>query len=113
MKELYSPSNEAELMIIRSILDSEGIVYRVLNDNFGSMEVGPLPIRYFNAKKIMVEEGQFETAKELLADYLEKTGSGGGDGEIEEYSLSDKVRMALEALLPDWIMSGRKRRNRS
>ncbi len=111
MKELYSPNNETELMIIRSILDSERIDYRVLNDNFGSMEVGPLPIRFFNAKMIMVEESQFETAKELLTDYLEKTG-GGRESGIEEYSLCDKVRMAVEALLFDWIMPGRKRRDK-
>lgn len=36
MKELYSPTNSAELVLIKSILDEEGIDYYMRNENFGS-----------------------------------------------------------------------------
>ena len=107
MVELYSPQNEPELALLRSILDAEEIEYYVKNDMFGSMEVG-LPIRLFNKKTIMVRDDRHERAKELLADYLKNTG-----GEKEEpgvkYSTFDKVRMVLEFFLFGWIMPGRKR----
>ncbi len=102
---LYSPQNEIESSLLKSILDSEGISYFVRNDNFGSLEVGP-HIGLFNAKMIKVQDDQYEKAKELLTDYLEKTHQ-----EIEEplrkYSLFDKIRMVIEFLLFNWVMPGK------
>ena len=102
---LYSPQNEIELSIIKSILDSENISYFVGNDNFGSLEVGPR-IGLFNAKMIKVQDDQYENAKELLRDYREKTYK-----QIEEplkkYSLFDKIRMVIEFLLFGWVMPGK------
>jgi len=107
MIELYSPQNEPELALLRSILDAEGIEYFVANDMFGSMEVG-LSIRLFNKKTIMVRDDQFERAKELLSDYMENTREK--DKVVRsKYSLFDKVRMVLEFLLFGWVMPGRKR----
>ena len=108
MIELYSPGSETELALIKSILDAEHIHYFVKNDHFGSLEVGPLPIRLFNAKMILVREDQFGIAKELLKDFLEKTESKAGKFK-DEYSFLDKVRMFLEFLLFGWIMRGSKR----
>lgn len=103
--DLYSPQNEIELSFLKSILDSEGISYFIRNDNFGSLEVGP-HIGLFNAKMIEVQDDQYEKAKELLTDYLEKTHQ-----QIEEplkkYSLFDKIRMVIEFLLFNWVMPGR------
>ena len=65
MKKLYSPENDSELAIIRSILDGEGIQYFVHNDHFGTLQVGP-QIDLFNAKTIMVSEDQYERAKEIV-----------------------------------------------
>ena len=62
---LYSPQNESELTLLKSILDSEGITYFVRNDNFGSLEVGPR-IGLFNAKMIEVQDDQLEEAKEMI-----------------------------------------------
>ncbi len=73
MINLYSPQNEVELALLKSILDSENVKYIVRNDNFGSLEVGPR-IGLFNAKMIVVQDDQYERAKELLVDYLDKTG---------------------------------------
>jgi hypothetical protein len=102
---LHSPQNESELSLIKSILDSESISYFVRNDNFGSLEVGP-HIGLFNAKMIQVQDDQYEKAKELLNDYLEKTHE-----QIEEpltkYSMFDKIRMVIEFLLFNWVMPGK------
>jgi len=90
---------------LKSILDAEGISYFIRNDNFGSLEVGPR-IGLLNAKMIEVRDDQYETAKELLTDYLEKTHE-----HIEEpckkYSMFDKIRMVIEFLIFGWIMPGK------
>jgi len=103
--QLYSPQNEVELTLLKSILDAEGISYFIRNDNFGSLEVGPR-IGLLIAKMIEVRDDQYETAKELLTDYLEKTHE-----HIEEpckkYSMFDKIRMVIEFLIFGWIMPGK------
>ena len=104
MLELYSPNNEVELAMLKSILDAEGINYFVRNEKFGSLEIGP-KIELFNKKMIMVQDDQYEKAKELLSDYLKST-----EEEFvplkEKYSFLDKLRMAIEFVLFGWIMPG-------
>jgi len=39
MKKLYSPENDSELAIIRSILDGEGIQYFVHNDHLAPLKL--------------------------------------------------------------------------
>ncbi len=102
---LYSPKNETELSLIRSILDSEEISYFVRNDNFGSLEVGP-HIGLYNAKMIQVQDDQYEKAKELLSDYIEKT-SVPIEDTFKGYSLFDKIRMAIEFFIFGWVMPGK------
>ena len=97
MINLYSPQNEVELALLKSILDAESINYFVRNDNFGSMEVGP-QIDLFNKKMIVVQDNQYESAKELLSDYLEKT-ENKIEGPEKTYTLYDKIRMTMEVLL--------------
>jgi hypothetical protein len=106
MINLYSPNNEIELAMIKSILDSEKINYFVKNENCGSLEVGP-QIALFNRRMIIVQDDQHERASELMADYLNETGRAEDKAE-EGYSLFDKIRMAIEVLLFGWLMPGRK-----
>lgn len=110
MIELYSPRNEVELALIKSILDAEEINYFVRNDKFGSMEIGP-QIGSFNTKMIMVQDDQYERARELLADYLDKTENKVEKSEVR-YSLFDKIRMVFELLLFGWFIPGRKINNK-
>lgn len=110
MIDLYSPQNEVELDLLKSILDSEGIKYFVGNDNFGSMQVGPRT-GLFNAKMIEVQDDHYERAKELLTDYLEKTKKNTEESE-EKYSLFDKIRMLFEVLAFGWIMPVEKNKGR-
>jgi hypothetical protein len=109
MIELYSPSNDAELAILKSILDAEEIDYFVRNERFGSMFVGPL-IDLYNKKTIFVQDDQHDRAKELLDDFLVDTEEDAG-GPDKGHSMFDKIRMAFEVLLFGWIMPGRKRKD--
>jgi hypothetical protein len=102
---LYSPKNETELSLIKSILDSEEISYFVRNDNFGSLEVGP-HIGLYNGKMIQVQDDQYEKAKELLSDYLEKTNVP-IENTLKNYSLFDKIRMVIEFFVFGWVMPGK------
>ena len=102
---LYAPQNEMELSLIKSILDSESIRYFVRNDNFGSLEVGP-NIGLFNGKMIKVQDDQYERSKELLSDFIEKT-KRPIENTLKEYSLFDKIRMAVEFLVFGWVMPGK------
>lgn len=40
MIKLYSPENEVQLAILKSLFEAEGIPIFVHNDNFGSMRSG-------------------------------------------------------------------------
>lgn len=111
MINLYSPNNEMELIMIKSLLDAEEINYFVKNENFGSMEAGP-QIALFNKRIIMVQDDQLERASELINDYLNKTAHE-EDEPGQGYSLFDKIRMAFEILLFGWLMPGKKSKRRS
>ena len=106
MINLYSPNNEVELAMIKSILDSEKINYFVKNENFGSLEVEP-QIALFNRRIIIVRDDQHGRALELIKDYLHETAHREDEAD-QKYSLFDKIRMAIEVLLFNWIMPGRK-----
>lgn len=69
MKKIYTPLDEVELAIIRSMLDSADIPYRVVNQYFGSLYIGPA-MGNLNSKPVMVPEQYFEEAKEILSGFL-------------------------------------------
>ncbi len=108
MKELYSPQNEVELALIKSILDAECINYFVRNDYFGSMRIGP-QIELLNNKLVLVQDDQYERARELLENYLTEKKEMPLNEE-PGYSLFDKVRIVFEYLLFGWFIPGRKRK---
>lgn len=109
MKNLYSPQNDSELVIIRSIFDAEGIYYYIRNDHFGSLKVGP-KIDLLNAKMIQVHEEQFGLASDLISDFLERSQKDTADA--NRYSPLDKLRMAIETLFFGWFMPGRFQKSR-
>ena len=96
---LYSPRNEVELALLKSILDSEHISYFVRNDNFGSLEVGPR-IGLYNGKMIQVESDKYERAGELLSDYLGTIEAKTTKSE-RKYSAPDIFRMLIEFIFSD------------
>ncbi len=70
MKKLYTPVDEAELAIIRSMLDSAGIPYKIINQYFGSLYIGPA-MGSLNSKPVMVHEEHFEEAREILSNFAD------------------------------------------
>ena len=110
MKKLYSPENDAELAIIKSVFESEGINYFVHNDHFGTLQIGP-KIDLFNAKTIMVQENQFEIAKELICEFLENIKDSETPNKLQ-YSWADKLRMVIETVLFTWFIPGKRHRRR-
>ncbi len=74
MKKIYSPSDEGELALIRSILDSAGIPYKLTNEYFGSLYAGPA-MGGINQRHILVEEKYIHEAQELLSHFIKKQNS--------------------------------------
>ena len=104
MHKLYSPDNDAELALIKSLLDGEGIQYLVHNDHFGTLRVGPR-IELLNTKTIMVAETQFDRAKEIIDDFLTNIQEPSKKAP-SNYTLRDKIRMVIEAMLFGWFVPG-------
>ena len=103
MKKLYKPENEMELSLLKSIFESEGIQYFVHNDHFGSLQIGP-QIDLFNARMIMVPENQYTKAKELLSAYIRSTQEDEPENFKSQYSLAEKIRIVIEAILFGWFV---------
>ena len=69
MKKFYIPSNESELVFIKSVLEADGVPFYVQNDNFGSLYSGAY-MSYFNAKTVMVPEEYYEDAKQIIQSVI-------------------------------------------
>lgn len=110
MIKLYSPDNESELALLKSLLEADGIHYYVLNDHFGTLKVGP-KIDLFNAKTIYVHEEHYEIAKDIIGDFTESIKDNSENGK-SRYSLPDKIRMVLETLLFSWFVPGNRWKKR-
>jgi len=111
MIKLYSPENESELALIKSLFEIEHINYYVLNDHFGTLKVGP-KIDLYNAKTIYVSEEDLNFAKDILLDFLESTKNGNKPFK-PQYSIPDKIRMVIETLVFGWFIPGNRwNRNR-
>jgi len=111
MIKLYSPENESELALIKSLFEIEHINYYVLNDHFGTLKVGP-KIDLYNAKTIYVSEEDLNFAKDILLDFLESTKNGNKPFK-PQYSIPDKIRMVIEMLVFGWFIPGNRwNRNR-
>ncbi|MFP3939087.1 MAG: hypothetical protein ACLF0P_02160 [Thermoanaerobaculia bacterium] len=108
MVELHSPAGEAELLLLRSVLDGAGLHYFVKGDLFGSLAVGP-QIDHYNRKTIYVHPEDHEEARALVAEFLSKT-SEPRRAAARDLRLGDVLRMVLEVLVFGWFMPGRRRR---
>jgi hypothetical protein len=102
VKKLYVPENEAELAVIKSLLDGERIKYFVQNDHFGY----PL----YNEKTIMVAEDQYDWAVAILNSFVTRDKAS----KVQEarHSLLGRIRMIFETLLLGWIMPGQRWRKK-
>jgi len=109
MIKLFSPENDAQLAVLRSIFEAEKIPVFVHNDLFGSLKTG-LQIDLLNRKTIMVHESDFERAQEIISDFLKniKSENDVGDFSSQNYSWFDKIRMIFEGIIFGWVMPGKK-----
>lgn len=108
MIKLFSPENEVQLALAKSLLEAEGIPFFVHNDHFGSLYVG-IQIEFLNRKTIMVDEAYEARAREVMADFLDNA-CPEPVPETGKYSVSDKLRMIAEGLLFGWVVPGKRRR---
>jgi len=69
MKKLYIPSDESELVFLKSVLEAGNVPFYVQNENFGSLYSGAY-MNYFNAKTIMVPEDYYDEAKEIIKSVI-------------------------------------------
>jgi putative signal transducing protein len=109
MIKLYSPENEVQLAILKSLFEAEGIPIFVHNDNFGSMRTG-IQIELLNQKTIMVSEQDYENARTVIRNFLGNIAETEQEQETTtaSYALFDKIRMVFEGLFFGWVMPGRK-----
>lgn len=70
MIKIFSPADEAELAVAKSMLESEGIPYHVKNEHFGSLYPG-IAIKYINAKTVYVPIDYKDDAIALLGNFIE------------------------------------------
>ncbi|HZC67899.1 MAG TPA: DUF2007 domain-containing protein [Nitrospirales bacterium] len=70
MTKLLIPRDENELMLIKSLLEGNGIDFLVQNEHFGGLYPG-LNIFPFNERIILVAEADFDRASLLAHDFLE------------------------------------------
>jgi hypothetical protein len=90
MKRLYTPSDESELVFLKSMFEASGMPYYVQNEHFGSMYSGPY-MSSLNAKTIIVPDDIFDDAKDLILSVKgdavfedERRGDGeGGESPLE------------------------------
>jgi hypothetical protein len=106
LRKLCAPENEAELAVIRGLLEGEKINFFVHNDYFGSLEIGP-NIHLYNRKTIMVSEDHYDRAIEIISSFVAST-KGGKTHLRPRHSLIDKIRMIFEVVFFNWVMPGRK-----
>ena len=107
MRELYSPDSEPELSLLKSVLEEAEVRYFVHNEAFGSLLAGP-QIALYNSKTIYVHDHDYDEARDLLFEYLDKTRTARRRSRHRAYKLRDKLRMLLEFLVFGWFLPGRR-----
>ena len=103
MEKIFDPQNEAELAVVKSLFEAEGIQYFVQNDNFGSILVGP-QISNYNVKTILVPGEYADRARDIVAELRKR------DTRIESTTtFADRLRMIFETAIFSWFVPGRHR----
>jgi hypothetical protein len=69
MTKLLVPRDENELMVIKSLLESDGIPFQIQNEHFGGLYPG-LNVFPFSERVILVSESDFDRASLLVNDFL-------------------------------------------
>ena len=94
-----SPQSSAELAVVKSLLDAEGIYYYVHNEYFGSLQVGP-SIPLLNARTVLVPRSEVERVRDLLQPVEPLR----PEDRERPFSTGDKLRMFLEVSAFWWLI---------
>jgi len=70
--KLLVPRDENELMIVESLLESDGIAFQIQNEHFGGLYPG-LNFFPFSERVILVAESDLQRASLLVRDFLKAT----------------------------------------
>ena len=102
---IYRPENGVELALAQSVLEAHSIPYFVHNGGFGGLYPG-MQIDLYNVRTIMVPEGAAETAREVLAHFLDGHNEPAAADPAVGSRLStwDRVRLIAELLICGWCV---------
>jgi hypothetical protein len=99
MIPLYSPKNDLELLLMKSLLQNARIYYFVQNENFSTQYIG-VKVDGYNKATIFVEEDRYEEAKKIIEEAI--------NNQIRfKLSFLDKLRLVFEFILTGWFIPGR------
>ncbi len=110
MTKVFSAWSVAELAMLKSVLDGEGLTYFVRNEHFASLRIGP-PVDLLNVSHILVKNEEADRARDLIDDFLAHV------RDLPPYPESgfsgwDKLRMVLEFMVLGWFVPGAARSSR-
>ena len=104
MIPIYRPENGVELALAQSVLDAHAIPYFVHNGGFGGLYPG-MQIDLYNVRTIMVPEAAEETAREVLAHFLDGHDEPAADSSVgSRLSTWDRIRLVAELLICGWCV---------
>ncbi|TAL32991.1 MAG: hypothetical protein EPN93_15100 [Spirochaetes bacterium] len=96
--EIFTSSNENEIMIYRIILDAHNINYYIINSIFHHLYPGPY-IWGYNVARFYIKRSDYKSAFELLVDYKISTSN------LKPQTRTKvKIRNIFEALVLGWII---------
>jgi hypothetical protein len=111
---VFRPEDGVELALAQSALDAHGIPYFVHNGGFGGLYPG-MQIDLYNVRTVMVPEGAAESARDLLALYVDGRDEPGEEsaGDVKRLSWWDRIRLIFELAMFGWCVPPANRRRRS
>ena len=96
--EIFSSSNENEILIYRIILDANDIDYCIINSIFQHLYPGPY-IWGYNVTRFFIKQNDYKSAYELLVDYKNSS------NEVKKRTKTKvKIRNIFEVLVLGWII---------
>lgn len=71
MIPIYRPKSNSEALVVAALMQAHGVAHVMQGGAFSSMYPGPLSTS-LNAQTLLVEEGQADLARALLAGFLDR-----------------------------------------
>jgi hypothetical protein len=75
MVPVYSPRTESEAAVVTALMQAYGVVFFMRGGAFSTMYPGPA-LSSLNEQMLMVEAGQADMARDLLANFVRQEHAG-------------------------------------